>query len=34
MKEDIIHQSLSPVLKKNSDKNSETYKNQAPLLGI
>ena len=34
MKEDIINQSLSPIIKKNSDKNSKTYKTQAFVRNI
>tara|TARA_B100000683_G_scaffold193288_1_gene186277 strand:+ start:9688 stop:11223 length:1536 start_codon:yes stop_codon:yes gene_type:complete len=34
MKEDIIHQSLAPVIKKNSDINSKLYKNQAFVRNI
>ena len=33
MKEDMINQSLAPIIKKNSDDNSKKYKTQA-LLGI
>ena len=29
MKEDMINQSLSPIIKKNSDDNSKTYKTQS-----
>ena len=34
MKEDIIYQSLAPIIKKNSDNNSKTYKTQAFVRDI
>tara|TARA_B000000532_G_scaffold244238_1_gene243336 strand:- start:1501 stop:3036 length:1536 start_codon:yes stop_codon:yes gene_type:complete len=34
MKEDIVYQSLSPIIKKNTDNNSLTYKTQAFVRNI